>query len=341
MLENPPKHCAASIRRGTFVIPRINSLNGMNNDFDSTRLRYALPKWVHNITLVFCTYLTNIFAKDFCAEREVRFNLFRNIPRLLPAYTTSTKSDNFVKWVASGKCELKPQIAKIDGSNVHFLDGSYMENVDVIIFGSGFKPPTYPFLDTLSTKLSCYCASERFLRMFDPNTGSAIAFIGQGNRPLVGSIPTVGEMQARLFALVVSGKRVLPKLATMESRIEQDLVKSRKEFSAMNQKWRALINWMPYMDTIASEIGCLPNASMVVSAPRLWFKILVGPPTNFHYRLNGPHAKPDQAAAVIHKLPVGTRKRDLAFFFAIHLTVDLVSWPVFFIAGMGSFLLGK
>ena len=40
-----------SLRRGAYVIPRINRLTGFPNDYDSNRLRYSLPKWAHNLAV--------------------------------------------------------------------------------------------------------------------------------------------------------------------------------------------------------------------------------------------------------------------------------------------------
>jgi dimethylaniline monooxygenase (N-oxide forming) len=97
--QNPPKHCYASARAGAFVIPRINPLNSIVNDFDSTRLRYALPKIVHNATIVVCSYLANIFEKEDDPHRRTRFELFRQLPGLQPASTRACKSDKFVSSV--------------------------------------------------------------------------------------------------------------------------------------------------------------------------------------------------------------------------------------------------
>lgn len=144
-------------------------------------------------------------------------------------------------------------------------------------------------------------------------------------------------LQARLFALIVSGKRLLPSVRTMNTRIEQDEVESRKQFSETNTNWKGLVHWIPFMDTLATEIGCLPCRSLLFTNPKLWMKLLIGPMTAFHYRLHGPGSKPEIAEAILMKLPIGTRFKDLLFYLGIHLTVALLCWPIFAAVGIYNF----
>lgn len=198
--STPPSSCTASIaRKGTFVIPRVNPLNNEINDFDTTRLRYSMPRHLLNLTIVVCMYLRNVFSCKRCKEGKIRFDLFRGMK--WPAYSKATKSDNFVKSIAAGMCDVKVGVSKINNRSVHFVDGSVLEDVDVIIFGTGFTTD-YPFVKETrslhgSNKFTCFCPTKRFLRMFDPSFGDSIAFIGPGTRPIFGSNPTVGEAQVR------------------------------------------------------------------------------------------------------------------------------------------------
>ena len=134
-----------------------------------------------------------------------------------------------------------------------------------------------------------------------------------------------------MFALVVSGKRLLPSLEVMKQRISKDEAESRSSFEKTNSNWRGLVNWIPYMDTLATEIGCLPAKSLMLSDPVLWTRLLIGPMSAFHYRLHGPGSKPRMARAVIMKCPIGTRVADLHFYLGIHFTIALLCWPVSFL----------
>lgn len=331
-LTVPPKRCVASVRSGAFVIPRINPLTGLNNDFDTIRLRYALPKVSHNFAFNICTYLSNLFPRKQCPESEAKFYLFRNIRKNGPARTIATKSAKFIPAVVRGDLELKRGISKIEGSNVHFTDGSVVENVDVLVYGCGFKAPVFPFFDEETFKPSglsppCSCATRRFLRMFEPNLGDSVGFIGYG-RPLIGTIPTVSEIQGRLFAQVVSGKRALPSEAVMKKKAEKDRAKWKKEFQPWNPNWEGLVNWIPYMDSIAQEVGCRPKRTWMLTKPILANKLVTGPMTTFHYRLTGPHAKFDMAREVIMRIPYSGRGVDAVFFYALHWIESLFTWPL-------------
>merc|ERR1712012_884032 len=143
--STPPRSCTISIaRKGTFVIPRVNPLNNEINDFDTTRLRYSIPTYVHNLTFVACMFLRNTFSNNQCVESKIRYRLFRGAK--WPAYSKATKSDNFVKSIAAGMCDLKPGVSQIKGRSVHFVDGSVLEDIDIILFGTGFTT-NFPFLE--------------------------------------------------------------------------------------------------------------------------------------------------------------------------------------------------
>jgi len=207
-------------------------------------------------------------------------------------------------------------VQDLDHRPTHFFQNSFLQNMVLV-----------------AKKLIClfFCPTQRYLRMFDPQYGDSVVFIGNGIRPAVGSIPTTAEMQARLFALVVSEKRILPSMEVMEARIKRDLYWSKRDFSATNDSWKSMVNWIPFMDSLAKEIGCLPNRFWMFTSPRLWLKLLIGPMTTFHYRLTGPGSKPKFALDIIQRLPIGSRINDLLFFFSIHVTLSLISWPIYVI----------
>ena len=138
----------------------------------------------------------------------------------------------------------------------------------------------------------------------------------------------------------MSGKRLLPSAEVMKERIARDAAESRQQFSETNTNWRGLVHWIPYMDTLATEIGCLPRRNLLFSDPMLWMKLLIGPMSAFHYRLHGPWAKPEIARAILMKLPIGMRVTDLPFYLGIHFTIALLSWPVFLLAEMSKLVFG-
>jgi len=335
-MKNPPKKICASTRSGVFVIPRINTDTGLNNDFDSTRLRYAMPKYIHNLTFLAKYKISRYFSFQISPAKKHFYNLFDKLP--YPAYVRATKSDEFLKGVCAGKIAMKPGIDRIDGRTCYFKDGSQMRNIDAIIFGTGYDvtDKNYPFFSTLKSvpenKPPISCPSCRFFRIFDPQYRDSIAFIGIGVRPLIGSIPTSAELQARLFAMVVSGERKLPDTRKMKEHITSETKMYERTMSFANESWRGLIDWIPFMDSIAYEIGCLPRTrTWFFTRPLLWLKLLMGPMTAYHYRLVGPgsdRGKAEDAERIIHKLPLGTTMKDTALYMGIHGIIASLCWPV-------------
>jgi len=334
----PPKDVTVAIRSGAWVIPRLNPLNGAINDWDSTRIRYAIPKWAHNATVFFCSFLGDFFSLTDDKERALRFKLISQIPGGRPCYKPATKSNRFASCIAQGKANLKHAgFSKFENRTIYFTDGTVEEDVDCVIFGTGFEKT-----DTFKTAIKfegqeppVTCPCGRFLRIFDPAFGSSVGFIGHGIRPMVGSIPTVAEIQARLFALVVSGERVLPPTNIMEARISSDRDLAFKLFGRDNANgnsassgWRSITNWIPYMDSIAREVRCTPSNLWLLTRPTLAYKIAFGPMTVMHFRLRGPGAKPELAEEVIRKLPIGSRYVDMMWFLSIHMTLALLRWPL-------------
>jgi len=337
-VKNPPKECYVAIRSGSWVIPRVNPLNGLVNDWDSTRIRYAMPKWAHNKAVAVCGFLADYFATTENKERSLRYKLLKMIPGVKPCYKPATKSNRFISCIARDKAKLlHAGISKFEGKTVYFTDGTVVEDVDSVIFGTGFQKFD-PFADAIEFEGQAppnICPCARFLRIFDPDFGSSIGFIGIGIRPLIGSIPTIAELQARLFAAVVSGDRLLPSKDIMIARAASDKQLAFKEFGPDNQNalsssngWKSVTNWIPFMDTCAREVGCQPSNKWLLSRPLLALKLMYGPMNVMHYRLSGPGAKPKMAEEVIRKLPIGARLQDMMFYTSIHISLALFKWPL-------------
>lgn len=320
-LKNPPKDLYVAIRSGSWIIPRVNPLNGVVNDWDSSRLRYAMPKWAHNRIVVFCGWLSQVFAITPNKESALRFKLMTSIPGSKPCYKPATKSNRFISVIAREKAELiQAGIEKIDGKDIYFRNGKVVKDVDSLIFGTGFQK--YDFFENggmtfegSSSPESCACG--RFLRIFDPAFGDKLGFIGMGIRPLVGSIPTVAEIQARLFAAVVSGSKKLPPTDIMIARAAEDKEMAFREFGEDNKNaisssngWKGVTNWIPYMDLIAREVGCEPSNWWLIFRPLLAAKVMVGPMTVVHYRLRGPGAQYKTARKIMSSLPIASRVID-------------------------------
>jgi len=135
-------------------------------------------------------------------------------------------------------------------------------------------------------------------------------------------------MQARVLALIVSGKRELPSKSAMKERIMMLKKFSNMESSKYIEQWFLYVNWIPYMDMMAREVGCIPRSHWLFTNPILYFTVLLSPVTTFHYRLVGHGAKPKLARDVIDRLPKASGFRDNLFFGSVQFTMSIFKWPM-------------
>lgn len=207
-----------------------------------------------------------------------------------------TKTDDFVRAMATGRCRRVPAIARFEGSRVVFQDGSVFEP-DLVVMCTGFETRA-PFL------LEATASAPRFLHVFNPTVGPSLGFIGFV-RPAFGAIPPLAELQARWFALVQSGAVTLPPVAEMESSIAYWTGYHAHMFRAVNQRLSHLVDFTPFCDELATRIGCKPTASDVRRESRRFrMRFFAAPFVAAQYRLVGPHAKPELARATITALEI-------------------------------------
>jgi hypothetical protein len=207
-----------------------------------------------------------------------------------------TKTDDFVKAMAVGRCRRAPAIARFAGSRVLFDDGSHCEP-DLVIFCTGFDTKM-PFLD------EAIAGAPRYLHTFNPEVGASLGFIGF-LRPAFGAIPPLAELQARWFALLQSGQLELPSPEEMQESIDQWTRFRAHIFRAVWGRLDHLVDHTPFCDELAARIGCKPTWR-AVRQEGLPFRLrfFAAPFVAAQYRLVGPHAKPWITREVITSLPI-------------------------------------
>lgn len=308
-----------SVYRGKFIIPRINPLTNQASDYDTNRMRNSSPlflkDWAMSFRRSLCGY-RGIHTK----ESAVRARLLE-VSKTGPNSQTSTKSDDFIKSLLDGRLILRDELVAFDEENAVFADGS-REKVDVVLLAHGYYP-VFPFLK-LPEKVKPKHPGHLFLRMFYPEIGDSLAFCGF-TRPAIGAIPPTGELQARLFALLAAGKRVLPSTAYMKKSMAADRKADKARFPLLPEE-HAIISWIPYMDKIASMIGCRPNPWKLLKDPLLLWKVATGPVTGAHYRLHG-YGATAIAKKTVRELPEGLGFGELVNIFGLHFWV----WPLGFV----------
>ena len=311
-----------SSRSGAFVVSRKNPSTGLNNDYDSNRLRYSLPKWLHNLSADMvrsAKYYSGVMSPHDIVEYELLKSSKKG------AFSQfATKSDHFVPRIVNGSLKLVSQIDKIEGSTVTFTDGNVMNNCDAILLCTGFDTSGSLFGNiqtegAASSVSTCNCPSQMYKYMF-PVSQPGLAFLGTA-RPHIGAIPPIAEVQARCLAKVISGELELPseELMMKDIAVANDI--QQRDFDG---RLKTLVNWIPYSDSLAEAIGCRVSAALWFSDPALAFKMLTGPFTAAHFRLTGPNAKPDIARNTIMSLPTSMPAKDICWYFSLHLVSSIV-----------------
>ena len=127
-----------------------------------------------------------------------------------------TVSSELLLRLGSGDAIAKPDVAELLSDRVRFVDGT-IEEVDVIVFGTGYKI-SFPFFDPAFVSAPGNVLSL-YKRMFKPSIDD-MAFIGLGQ-----AIPTIfpfAECQSKLAGRWLGGDWALPTTAEMTADIRRD-----------------------------------------------------------------------------------------------------------------------
>ena len=296
-----------------YVIPRMYA--GKVTDRDTTRAYHSLPKWLH-AGLPWLIDIKSRLEELYLTPDDDR-EVLSLVGKINQKYTKSkglsafnrfgTKNASFVEATVRHGLRLAPGISHVAGRVFTFADGSEFEADDVVCC-TGFKP-RFPFLERNHPELASIVPRSLFKRcLVPPLYATAVGtslFFGGLIRPAIGSIPPMAEMQARYYALLLSGKRVLPAALDTDEIIQADADADHEQFPLDATRVGALTDYMRYLSSMARLIGCEPRLSpLLLSRPSIWFRVLVGPLTAAQFRLYGPGAQRSKAEATISKMPL-------------------------------------
>lgn len=102
------------------------------------------------------------------------------------------------------------------------------------------------------------------------------------------SIFPIAEMQARWVARVFSGESTLPPSKEMRDEHDKDWIIHCENYID-RERLLLKVDYLSYMDMIASKIGCLPDlGSLWLNDWKLASQLSFGPILPSQYRLIGP-----------------------------------------------------
>lgn len=149
--------------------------------------------------------------------------------------------------LAHGDITVKPNIARFEGHQVHFVDGTMVE-ADVVIYCTGYKV-SFPFFDP-----QFISAPDNdlplYLRMFKPGIPN-LFFIGLF-QPL-GAIFPVTERQAALCGEYLLGRCHLPDVPHMEAEMTQQREQMFRRY-VKSKRHTMQVDFAPFMRRLTREI---------------------------------------------------------------------------------------
>jgi dimethylaniline monooxygenase (N-oxide forming) len=290
--------CALSLRHYPVIVPRYPGNRPFTNDAYNSRMLRAIPR----------ATITKLQLS--MSKRALKNPQVDPVGRLMAEWCLLeknldsqflTKNEVFLEDVASGKVLVNVSgIKEITPNGAVFNDGVRVA-ADAIICNTGYVD-NFPFIKNVDIAHP----RQLYRHMFHPALGWSVAFIGWA-RPAEGGVPACSELQSRYFALVCSNKRSLPATDELEESIERENAAEGAVF-AHSQSLKTLVPYTPYMDAMASLIGCKPNPLRLFARPFLLYKYWCASHVNIQYRLQGPHADPESAERILRSLVVPWEK---------------------------------
>ena len=217
--------------------------------------------------------------------------------------TYGTKTYSLPRAIVNHGCKVIGEIVKVEdgGKTLHTADGESLQNVDVVVFSTGYKN----HVSFLPEELKETDPRSLYKHMFHPKYRDKIVWIGWA-RPNFGSQFPVMEMQSRLFALICTGERTLPTPAEMEQVTSLDRAAWLKQFEHNARRIRSLVDYFIYMNDMASLIGCEPPLwEYFFLHHHLWRRMVFGATQGIQFRLRGPGKKTSLAREMLMKISVG------------------------------------
>ncbi|XP_048214143.1 flavin-containing monooxygenase 5-like [Perognathus longimembris pacificus] len=263
-----------STRRGAWIWNRVWD-NG--NPMDATLFtRY------NRTVQKFCpTFLINRWTENKLNARFNHANYGLQAKHRIFSHQTVI-NDDLPNHIISGRVLIKPNVKEFTETSAIFEDGTE-EKIDAVVFATGYTF-SLPFLedeDILDNQHSM------FKCVFPPHLEKpTLAFIGL-LQPAGSIIPT-SELQSRWAVRVFAGLQKLPSESDMLAEINRRKKEVEKQCVKSPGSVRR-VQFIYYMDEIASEIGVKPNLfSLLIWDTKLAMEMLYGPCTPYQYRLQGP-----------------------------------------------------
>uniref|UniRef100_A0A8C2I478 Flavin-containing monooxygenase n=1 Tax=Cyprinus carpio TaxID=7962 RepID=A0A8C2I478_CYPCA len=256
-----------STRKGAWVIGRVVG-RGLPLDMTMVRrVRYLIYGLLPH------ALVSLIWERIFNQRYDHKLYGLQPVHRILDQHVVI--NDDLPGRILLGDLAMKSNVQKFQGSMVFFDDGTVEEKIDAVILCTGYDYK-FPFLPT-SLSSGSDGDLKLYRRIFPPSLERpTLAILGLFQTK--GAIMPAVELQARWASRVIAGLNHLPPAEKMVKSIEKDV-----QLAALQ------VDYIPYIDAIAKEVGVCPNiAWLLLKDPAVGLRVFFGPCSPYQFRLNGP-----------------------------------------------------
>ncbi|XP_059148683.1 flavin-containing monooxygenase 5-like [Physella acuta] len=188
----------------------------------------------------------------------------------------------------SGQIKTYGHLARIDGCDAVFRDGTRVTGLDAIVLCTGFSQD-FSFLDQEGIQ---GLDDLRLFKMIFPveELHHTLGFIGTFSG--AGPIAPMCELQSRYSAKIFAGKLRLPSVDVMKADVQYWI-------NSCTRNPKIYYRYLPllmFQDTIAKLLGVFPGLwRLLIVDPVLAYRCWYGPMFSAQYRLLGPDSNWKQA----------------------------------------------
>lgn len=225
-----------AMRRGAWIIPKY---------IGSTPIDEIAPGWIATRAPFWLQRLFLQWTINRSQGDPTEFGLPKPDHRIAEAHPTV--SSDLLPRIGHGRITPKPNIQRLEGDSVRFVDGS-VQQIDRIVYCTGYKI-SFPFFDHQLLDPSGDNHIELYRKVVHPDL-PGLYFIGL-IQPL-GAIMPISERQSEWVADVVEGKVTLPARPEMAAEIAADQAAMRKRYVA-SKRHTIQVDYWPYLKQLDDE----------------------------------------------------------------------------------------
>lgn len=223
-----------STRRGAHVVPKY--ILGRPLDHWNSKATSYLPLWLQRWVFRLLLFLSR--------GRQTSYGF--PTPEYPFGAEHPTISSDLLNLVGHGRIDVKPEVERLEGDRVRFVDGS-TERVDVAVFATGYRV-SFPFFD------EDFLAApdnelELYHRVVHPDF-PGLYFIGL-IQPLGATMP-LAEAQAKWVGDLLAGTAGLPEPERMRRVMKREREEVRERY-VDSPRHTMQIDFYPYLRTIEKE----------------------------------------------------------------------------------------